>query len=268
MSTNRNVLTLGDRMKLYEQALDTKLNPCMNYMIRLDGKNFSKLTKRWPLEKPFDENFNKAMNAATRSLFHLIPNIKLAWHGSDEISIWFTFPDAGNPFFDGRIQKIVSLAASQASVVFNMKLQQLLGNEIELGIFDARIMQFPNEIEAMNCFIFRQRDCIRNSISGFAQSWFSPKTLLKKNSDEKIQMLNSVGFNFEKAEYWVRFGTFIYKKTFEINCAPDEPYIRTGYIDISFKLDNIDDFEKFLNANKQIEKVTESQWLSIKEEVR
>ena len=58
-----------------------------------------------------------------------------------------------------------------------------------------------------------------------------------------------------------------YKKTFEINCTPDEPYIRTGYIDISFKLDNIDNFEKFLNANKQIQKVTESQWLSIKEEV-
>ena len=169
MSTVKT-LSLGDRMKLYERALDTKLNPCMNYMIRLDGKNFSKLTKRWPLKKPFDKNFNEAMNAAAQSLFQLIPNIKLAWHGSDEISVWFIFPDAGNPFFDGRIQKIVSLAASKASVAFNMKFQQLIGKDIEFGIFDARIMQFPTEIEAMNCFIFRQRDCVRNSISGFVHN--------------------------------------------------------------------------------------------------
>ena len=107
MTTAKNVLTLGDRMKLYEQALDVKLNPCMHYMIRLDGKNFSKHTKRWPLEKPFDERFNNAITAAGKSLYHLIPNIHLVWCGSDEISAWFTFPDAGNPFYDGRIQKQV-----------------------------------------------------------------------------------------------------------------------------------------------------------------
>lgn len=264
MSTVKT-LSLGDRMKLYERALDTKLNPCMNYMIRLDGKNFSKLTKCWPLKKPFDKNFNEAMNAAAQSLFQLIPNIKLAWHGSDEISVWFIFPDAGNPFFDGRIQKIVSLAASKASVAFNMKFQQLIGKDIEFGIFDARIMQFPTEIEAMNCFIFRQRDCIRNSISGFAEAYFSSKTLLNKNSDEKIQILNTInGFNFDKVECWTKFGTFIHKKMFEIKQESGESYIRTGYIDTSFKINNITDFENFLNTTKEIEHITEEQWISIK----
>ncbi|MBP3606917.1 MAG: tRNA(His) guanylyltransferase Thg1 family protein [Treponema sp.] len=268
MSTVKKVLTLGDRMKLYEQALDIKLNPCMHYMLRLDGKNFSKLTRRWPLERPFDEKFNKAMNFAAKSLFSLIPNIQLAWHGSDEISIWFVFPDVGSQFFDGRIQKIVSLAASQASAFFNMKLQQLFDEELELGIFDARIMQFPNEVEVMNCFMFRQRDCVRNSISGYAQHHFSPKELLKKNSDEKIQMMNDINVDFNKTPYWSRLGTFIYKKTFEINVTPDEPYIRSGHISVSYKIENIEEFKKFLNANKQIEKVTEPQWLSIKEEVK
>ena len=42
---NRNTLSLGDRMKKYEECLDIKLNPCMQYMIRLDGKGFSKIEK-------------------------------------------------------------------------------------------------------------------------------------------------------------------------------------------------------------------------------
>ena len=42
---NRNTLSLGDRMKKYEDVLDCKLNPCMEYMIRLDGKGFSKMIK-------------------------------------------------------------------------------------------------------------------------------------------------------------------------------------------------------------------------------
>lgn len=268
MTTAKNVLTLGDRMKLYEQALDVKLNPCMHYMIRLDGKNFSKHTKRWPLEKPFDERFNNAMTAAGKSLYHLIPNIHLVWCGSDEISAWFTFPDAGNPFYDGRIQKIISLAAAQTSIVFNITLKNEFEEDIDYGIFDARIMQFPNEKEAMNCFIFRQRDCFRNSVSGYAQSYFSPKSLIKKNSDQKIEMLKSAGFDINTAPYWARFGTFIYKKTFEINVTPDEPYIRNGHLQISYKIDSIEEFEKFLNANKQIDKVTENQWLSIKDEVK
>ena len=126
-------------------------------------------------------------------------------------------------------------------------------------------MQFPTEIEAMNCFIFRQRDCIRNSISGFAEDYFSSKTLLNKNSDEKIQMLNTInGFNFDKVEYWTKFGTFIHKKMFEIKQESGESYIRTGYIDTNIKINNITDFENFLNTTKEIEHITEEQWISIK----
>lgn len=32
-------------MKAYENAIDFKLNPCMQYVIRLDGKSFSKMIK-------------------------------------------------------------------------------------------------------------------------------------------------------------------------------------------------------------------------------
>ena len=241
--TDRNTLSLSDRMKKYEECLDSKLNPCMEYMIRLDGKSFSKMIKRWKCEKPFDERFNKAMNYAARKLFDIIPNTKIAWHGSDEISIWFSFPNVEDMYFDGRIQKLVSLTAAHASVYFNKKLQELFNDtNLSFGIFDARIMQFPNETEAWNCLKFRQRDLIRNSISGYAQFYFSHKELTGKNSDEKIEMLKSKDFdwvNLDKNLNWSKYGTFLTKECVMIIPADKElsPYIRHAVFDKSTELD-------------------------------
>ena len=260
MSTVKT-LSLGDRMKLYERALDTKLNPCMNYMIRLDGKNFSKLTRRWKLQKPFDAKFNIAMNSASKALIRLIPNVKLVWHGSDEISVWFIFPDVGNPFFDGRIQKIISLASSAASVAFNKKLCQLLPNtNLEDGIFDARIMQFPNEVEAANCFIFRQRDGIRNSISMCADYVIPKSQLFGKNSDEKKAMLSSANHCWEDEPDWVKFGTFITKYTFEVTSETNNKYIRTKWDNYFKKIENVKDIEEIYNLQKNVTEISENQW--------
>ena len=239
---NRNTLSLGDRMKKYEEVIDFKLNPCMQYMIRLDGKGFSKMIKKWKCGKPFDERFNKAMNYAARKLFDFIPNIKLAWHGSDEISIWFAFPNVEDMYYDGRIQKLVSLTASQASVYFNKKLQELFeDNTLPFGIFDARIMQFPNEEECWNCLLFRQRDHIRNSISGYAQFYFSHKELTGKNSDEKIEMMKEFkGFDQNELREelnWSKYGTFLKKELVQIVPNTDKPYLRHVILEKSRHID-------------------------------
>ena len=96
---SNNTLSLGDRMKAYENAIDFKLNPCMQYVIRLDGKGFSKMVKKWKCKKPFDERFNKAINYASKKLFNIIPNVEAIWHGSDEISIWFKCPNVEDMYF-------------------------------------------------------------------------------------------------------------------------------------------------------------------------
>ena len=267
---NRNTLSLGDRMKKYEECLDIKLNPCMQYMIRLDGKGFSKMIKKWKCEKPFDERFNKAMNYAARKLFDIIPNIKLAWHGSDEISIWFAFPNVEDMYYDGRIQKLVSLTASHASVYFNKKLQEFFeDNTLPFGIFDARIMQFPNEEEALNCLLFRQRDHIRNSISGYAQFYFSHKELTGKNSDEKIEMmLNKHKFNWHELNdtlNWSKYGTFLIKALVQILPKDKEPYLRHTMIEKTEALESARLFYEQL-ADSNTLSYSEAQWQLIKAE--
>ena len=263
--TNQNTLSLGDRMKKYEEVFDYKLNPCMQYMIRLDGKNFSKMIKKWKCEKPFDAHFNNAMTYAAKQIFDLIPNIHLIWHGSDEISVWFSCPNVEDMYYEGRIQKLISLVASQVTVNFNKKLQEEFQKELPFGIFDARIMQFPNEIEVANCFLFRQRDHIKNSISGYAQYYFSHKELVSKNSTEKIEMMKSKGFDYDiltEDKLWSKYGTFLYKNTANIWKNSEEMYVRT-YIK---KLNNVnmENSKLSLILTQDIESFTEEQWKELK----
>ena len=268
--TNRNTLSLGDRMKKYEECLDIKLNPCMQYMIRLDGKGFSKMIKKWKCEKPFDERFNKAMNYAARKLFDIIPNTKLVWHGSDEISIWFSFPNVEDMYYDGRIQKLVSLTASHASVYFNKKLQELFNNtNLPFGIFDARIMQFPTEAEVWNCFQFRQRDLIRNSISGYAQFYFSHKEINSKNSDQKIEMMKEFkGFDWNELREelnWSKYGTFLKKELVQIVPNVDKPYLRHVILEKSRHIDLY--FTYFIGLELcKIQSYSEDVWRMLKAE--
>jgi tRNA(His) 5'-end guanylyltransferase len=265
---NRNTLSLGDRMKKYEDVLDCKLNPCMEYMIRLDGKGFSKMIKKWKCEKPFDERFNKAMNYASKKIFDIIPNVKTIWHGSDEISVWFECENVADMYFEGRIQKLVSLVASTVSVYFNKKLQEEFGCELPFGIFDARIMQFPNKMEVSNYFIFRQHDHIRNSISGYAQYYFSHKELTNKNSDEKIEMMKEKGFDWNKDlwlpnELWSKYGTFLWKEQATIYKNDDEFYIRTMICKTSEVIAKPDKFGILLP--KYVLRFTENEWKNTKE---
>ena len=117
--------TLKDKCREYQKRRDYHVDTDKFIIAHIDGRSFSKMIKKWKCEKPFDERFNKAMNYASKKLFDIIPNIKAVWHGRDEISIWFQCPNVEDMYFEGRIQKLVSLTASQASVYFNKKLQEL-----------------------------------------------------------------------------------------------------------------------------------------------
>ncbi len=261
------MLSLSDRMKLYEKTNDYTLNPNMYYMIRLDGKNFSKMVKRWKLNKPFDEKFNIAMCDASKSIFDLLPNVECIWTGSDEISIFFIDKNPEFPFFEGRIQKIISLVASKVSIMFNMSLlkQNIINiNSDNLAIFDARIMQFPNINEVINYFLFRQRDCIRNSISGYAQTYFSNKELSSINSEEKIKKLKEIGLFWDEFPFWSKYGVFFKRVTYEI-INNNELYIRHNFNKFDKIIENdFESFNKFLTEEIK-ENITQKEWVQIKE---
>lgn len=232
MSKNKNN-ALGDRMKKYEVITRTHLIPKLYTIIRLDGKAFHTYTKQF--KKPFDDVLINAMDETAKYLCSNIQGAKFAYVQSDEITIFISDMDSleQQMWFDGEVQKIVSIAASMASAMFNhvMVVNKLQHNidiqsviNMKLAEFDARVFQVPTVDELINCFIWRQQDCIRNSVSSVAQYRFSPKELHKKSTKDMKQMLIDINDPWENYTEKQKTGRFITKNMYinDIRVGNDE----------------------------------------------
>ena len=107
---------LGDRQKkFYEDRTRYKLPRRTNTIIRLDGKSFHSLCKNF--EKPFDKEFSDVMDNTALYLCQNIQGAVIAYVQSDEITILLTDYQklTTDAWFDGNIQKIVSVSASMAT---------------------------------------------------------------------------------------------------------------------------------------------------------
>lgn len=183
--------SLGDRMKDYETRSRFFLQRRTYTIIRIDGKAFHTFCRG--MEKPFDQALSEAMVETTRFLCQNVQGCKLGYTQSDEISLLLTdFDKIGtDAFFDGQVQKICSVTASFATAKFNSIFK---GDK--LAFFDARCFNLPDLSEVTNYFIWRQRDCVKNSISSVAQSLYSHKELMHKNSNQKQELIFQKGINW------------------------------------------------------------------------
>lgn len=209
-------ISLGGRMKLYEQqsAKMDMCNDCVT-MIRLDGNAFHTWTRKAKLRRPFDYRFIRTMQRVTKSLCEEIPNCVIGYTQSDEISLIMKRGDGESPqyWFENRIQKLCSVSASMSAAFFARYIGEYRKiNSSVPAFFDARVMFMPDVDECVNCLIWRQNDGIRNSISSMAQSMFSNKELLNKNSDEQKSMMLEKGADWSKLPNFIRMGTMVHKR--------------------------------------------------------
>lgn len=196
---------LGDRMKRYEQATRTTLTPRTPVIIRCDGKAFHTLTRGLPA---FDQEFGRVMAATTEALCGQVQGCVFGYVQSDEISLLLhTYKRfASSAWFDGQVQKIVSVAAGIASSEFTDMY-------CKKAVFDARAFVLP-ECEVSNYFIWRQQDCIRNSVQMMARSKFSHKQCHGKNVDELKAMLAENGTPWDDlAPHW-KYGLVCRRKSY------------------------------------------------------
>jgi len=185
-------MNLDDRMKLYERSVGTKLMPRCPAIIRVDGRAFHTFTRG--MEKPFDTNLNELMVHVAAKLCAEIHTARMAYAQSDEISILLTDYNRFNTqqWFDGKVQKIVSIAASIATEAFNRKVPHLFDGDMHWrsAHFDARVFSLPKE-EVCNYFVWRQKDAVRNSIQSLGQAHFSHGALQGKSCNQIQEMLFS-----------------------------------------------------------------------------
>lgn len=197
-------------MRSFESGLrNTQVLPDSWFVVRLDGRGFHSLTKRF--EKPFDEKFRDLMVSTAKHLMSSDCGVRplYAHTQSDEISLLFHKDDQT---FHRRVFKIVSVLASEASSHFSLQLRSS-------AAFDARICQLPNSERVVDYFRWRAEDASRNCFNSYAY-WAlrkagmsgsqAHKALLGVNLKRKDSLLH--GLKVEVPESgWERYGVGIHR---------------------------------------------------------
>lgn len=244
-----NIKEVGDLMKSYESVeTSRKVDPTKPFMVRLDGKSFSKYTKN--LVRPFDERFSNLMVATTQFLMEET-NAQVAYTSSDEISLGFmpSEKENGNYYFDGKLQKLVSITAAFATGYFNKYIGDYIPEKSnDLGFFDSRVFGLPDAQSVVDCLIWREVDCKRNSVSKAAASYFSHNELHGKGTDEMFKMLHSVGVDWTQYPAEFKRGTY-FRRAFkdvkftaqELENLPEKHAARSNP-DLTFKRHVIEKF--------------------------
>ena len=201
---------LGDRMKEYEaQEAQRRLIPRLPVLARLDGRSFSNFTRG--LHRPYDGRLHQLMVATTRHLVEETGAL-IGYTQSDEISLVLMQGEAHNSqiWFAGKVQKMVSQMAAQASAFFNVHLPGVLPEKVgQLPTFDCRVWNAPNEDEAVNTLLWRELDATKNSVSMAARHYYSHKDMEDKGRADQMEMLHAKGVNWNDYPDWFKRGSYL-----------------------------------------------------------
>lgn len=245
---------LGTRMKtFYEAVPDTKLVKRMPVAIRIDGKAFHTFTQGF--KRPFDEVLIKTMQQTTRYLCQNIQGCILGYTQSDEITLILVDYQTltTEAWFDYRVEKLCSIAASMATMAFNKFFTEYVGeynfskwdgvskyedgtqeyihtllNAVDKGaMFDARCFNIPKE-EVTNLIYWRQLDASRNSVQMVGQAYFSQKELQDKSCSDIQDMLMTKGVNWNDFPVYQKRGSCCVKNkiVIESNGVTADVYLR------------------------------------------
>lgn len=201
MTKNRKKDSLANRMKTYENVTRIYLTLGCPKIVRLDmraGHTFCR-----GLDVPFDKVFSECMIETAIKLCEQIPGVVMAYTQSDEISLVINDTTKNGDiscFFEGNVEKIVSVSASIATLAFNKHYYELVQampleeakkyqRNIWKAQFDSRTYCLPNVTEVHNYILWRQQDATRNSIQMVAHANFSDSEIKNKNSSELQELL-------------------------------------------------------------------------------
>ena len=238
-------------MKFYETYTDefiSEIDSYTSYIIRLDGRSFSKLLSTLKtnefnsLQTPFINDFKLAMDRTTADLVKEF-NASTGYNHSDEISLVFK-PMNDNTDdelikehqFNGRVSKLISLTASYASVRLSYHLRNINYEKfcvmLDRVTFDSRAIIFPDDKEMCNYFVWRsQHDCFRNFVSELCYKYFPKKSLEKLNTQQRIHKLKTEK-NLDIYDFnpFLRNGTFIKRELKSYKDYDNNSYWRNVYV--------------------------------------
>ena len=193
------------QMRVYENFLDQTIEPGTYFVARLDGRGFTKLTKREGYNKPFDINFRDLMLETTRTLMLSGFEVIYGYTQSDEISLLFK---KNTDIFNRKVRKYDSVLAGVASGSFSLRAGYL-------STFDCRMIPLPNLETVIDYFKWRQEDAGRNALNGHCywllrkegKSGKAADSILKSTDYKfKVGFLREHGIDYNTVPLWQKRG--------------------------------------------------------------
>ena len=201
---------LDAKMRIFETAHDYRVLPEVYMAARIDGRNFTRLTKEiHKFEAPFDIRFRDHMVETTKHLMDCGFKIVYGYTQSDEISLLLHIDDN---LFGRKVRKLNSILAGEASAKFSV----LLG---DVACFDSRISELPTKALVVDYFRWRNEDANRNALNshcywalrrngktqGEATGFLKGMSVADKNG-----LLFQNGVNYNDLPNWQKRGIGIY----------------------------------------------------------
>src|SRR5258707_1112378 len=207
---------LDQKMRVFETTHDLCVLPGLYMVARLDGRNFTRLTKEvHQFEAPFDPRFRDLMvETAEHVMSGCGFNMVYGYTESDEISLLFGLKENS---FGRKLRKLISILAGEASAKFSLLL-------CAVACFDCRISQLPSVELVVDYFRWRNEDAHRNALNAHCY-W-----LLRKQSKgvaeataalkgmsvaDKNELLFRHGVNFNDIPLWQKRGVGLYWEEYD-----------------------------------------------------
>jgi tRNA(His) 5'-end guanylyltransferase len=241
---------LDKKMRQYETAHDVCVLPGIYMVTRIDGRNFTRLTKELcQFEVPFDVRFRDMMIETTKHLMTCGFNVIYGYMESDEISLLF-HPDETT--FSRKHRKYHSVLAGEASAQFSL----LIGHA---AAFDCRMCELPNKELVVDYFRWRSEDACRNALNAHCYWQLRKNGLNERRATrqlenmsvaDKNELLFSFGINFNDLSNWQKRGVGFYWKQFDrpgFNPKTGETVIaKRRELEVDLDLPMKDEYTRFL----------------------
>ena len=201
---------LDAKMRVYEQSIDQNVISDIYLVARLDGRNFSRLTKEiCDFEAPFDVKFRDMMINTVKAIMDCGFRVVYGFTESDEISLLFHKDENS---FGRKVRKFNSILAGTASAAFSLQLGQV-------AALDCRIVPLPTLERVQDYFLWRQEDAHRNALNAHCYWMLRKEGMSVKEATEmlegksvafKNELLFSRGINFDKLPAWQKRGVGVF----------------------------------------------------------
>ena len=198
-------------------------HPPSNWIVvRVDGRGFSKMCKKYDFEKPNDKRALDLMNAAATEVIRSLVDVVLAYGQSDEYS--FIFHEL-TTLFDRRASKLATTVATTFTAEYCMQWSTFFPDQPltrPYPTFDGRCVCYPKRKILRDYLSWRQADCHINNLynttfwnmilKGGISTTEAEQALKGTVSSYKNEILFSkFGINYNNEPEVFRKGTVIYR---------------------------------------------------------